>query len=332
MSSIHDIARLTGFSATTVARALNNSGYCKDKTKQIILDTAKSLNYTPNLMAKSLKSNKTRRVLFCIPDICNPFYFRMIQGASRVMEENDYYIMLYNTEKSLAKELKALNLLQQKYCDGIILISFVLCEKNIGALRRIGMPAVLGNRVLDIKPDDPFGYIYVDHIRGMELATQHLLDKGCKNVLLMTGTLREQTSRERTEGYTRVLDRHNIPLDFDYIIDCSYTTDGAYKSFSEFMEKKLPVDGVIAANDLTAYGVLTYCHEKGIKIPDDIKLVSFDNTDYAVVSTPTLTSIDMCQYELGESMAKLLLDRILGNTNTENKTLTPTLIERESSK
>ena len=332
MSCIHDIARLTGFSATTVARALNNSGYCKDKTKQIILDTAKSLNYTPNLMAKSLKSNKTRRVLFCIPDICNPFYFRMIQGASRVMEENDYYIMLYNTEKSLAKELKALNLLQQKYCDGIILISFDFCEKNIGALRRIGMPAVLGNRVLDIKPDDPFGYIYVDHIRGMELAAQHLLDKGCKNVLLMTGTLREQTSRERTEGYTRVLDRHNIPLNFDYIIDCSYTTDGAYKSFSEFMEKKLPVDGVIAANDLTAYGVLTYCHEKGIKIPDDIKLVSFDNTDYAVVSTPTLTSIDMCQYELGESMAKLLLDRILGNTNTENKTLTPTLIERESSK
>lgn len=332
MSSIHDIARITGFSATTVARALNNNGYCKAKTKQIILEAARSINYTPNLMAKSLRSNKTRRVLFCIPDICNPFYFRMIQGASRVMEENDYYIMLYNTEKSLQKELKALKLLQQKYCDGLIMISFDFGDKNIGALRRIGMPAVLGNRVPGIKPDDPFGYIYVDHIYGMELATQHLADKGCKNILLMTGDLREQTSRERTEGYIKVLKKLNRPLDHDYIVDCAYTTEGAYKAFSEFMEKRLPIDGVIAANDLTAYGVLRYCNEKGIVIPNDLKLVSFDNTDYAVVSNPTLTSIDMCQYELGESMAKHLLDRILGNTDVDNITLTPTLIERESSK
>ena len=331
MSSIHDIARLTGFSATTVARALNNNGYCKAKTKQIILEAAATLNYTPNLTAKALRSNCTRRVLFCIPDICNPFYFRMIQGASRVMEENDYYIMLYNTEKSIKKELKALTLLQQKYCDGVIMISFDFGEQNIGALRRIGMPAVLGNRVLDIKDDDPFNYVYVDHIYGMKLATRHLLDKGCKNILLMTGDLREQTSRERTEGYTGVFEERNIPLDYDYIVDCGYTTEGAYKAFSEFMDKHLPVDGVIAANDLTAYGVLRYCNERGIKLPDDIKLVSFDNTDYAVVSKPTLTSIDMCQYELGESMAKLLLDRILGDKSTQNKTLVPTLVERESS-
>lgn len=332
MSSIYDIAKLVGVSATTVSRALNNNGYCEAKTKQNILDAAAELGYIPNVLAKQLRRNQTHRVLFCIPDICNPFYFRTIQGASRVMEDNDYYIMLYNTEKSQQKELKALNMLQQKYCDGIIMISFDFGEKNIGALRRIDMPAVLGNRVPDIRKGDSFGYIYVDHIYGMELATKHLLDKGCNNVLLMTGDLREQTSRERTGGYTKVLKERNIPLDYDYIVDCNYTTEGAYKAFSEFMEKKLPLDGVIAANDLAAYGVLKYCNEKGITIPDDIKLVSFDNTDYAVVSKPTLTSIDMCQYELGESMAKLLLDRIHGKTDTENATLTPTLIERESSK
>ena len=135
MSSIHDIARLTGFSATTVARALNNNGYCKAKTKQIILEAAATLNYTPNLTAKALRSNCTRRVLFCIPDICNPFYFRMIQGAARVMEENDYYIMLYNTEKSIKKELKALTLLQQKYCDGARTTSAPPGHKKM-ALRR----------------------------------------------------------------------------------------------------------------------------------------------------------------------------------------------------
>ncbi len=332
MSSIYDIAEMTGFSATTVARALNNSGYCKPKTKELILDAAQRLNYTPNFSAKSLRNDKTQRILFCIPDICNPFYFRMIQGASRVLEENNYYVMLYSTEKQLQKELKMLSLLQQKYCDGLILISFNFCEENIGAIRSIGRPVILGNRYLGQKEGDPFDYIYVDHIYGMELATNHLLDKGCQHVLLLTGNMEEQTTRERVEGYCGALRSRGIEVRDDYIVDCQYATQGAYDAFKAFRERNLPVDGVITANDLAAYGVMKYCNEQGIVIPKDLRLVSFDNTDYALVCKPMLTSIDMCQYELGENLALRLLERIEGKKTINNMTLRPTLIERESSK
>lgn len=331
MSSIYDIAKLTGFSSTTVARALSNKGYCKPKTKEIIYEAASTLNYTPNLSAKTLRNNRTQRILLCIPDICNPFYFRMIQGASKVLEENDYYVMLCSTEKEIAKELKMLSLLQQKYCDGVILISFNFCEENIGAIRRIGRPVILGNRYLGQREDDPFDYVYVDHIYGMELAADHLFDKGCKNVLLLTGSREDQTSRERTEGFLRALGRRSLPEDPAYIVDCRYNTSGAYEAFNRFLERGLPVDGVIAANDLAAYGVLRSCREHGLSVPGDLRLVSFDNTDYALVSSPTLTSVDMCQYSLGEQLALRLLERIEGNTKIRNITLKPTLVERESS-
>ncbi len=332
MSSIYDIAEMTGYSATTVARALNNNGYCKSKTKAIILEAAKKLNYTPNLSAKSLRNNRTQRILFCIPDICNPFYFRMIQGASRVLEENNYYVMLYSTEKQIDKELKMLSLLQQKYCDGLILISFDFCEKNIGKIREVGLPVVLGNRYLGQREDDPFDYIYVDHIYGMELAATHLLDKGCKKILLLTGSLTEQTTRERVEGFYRAMNGRGVTVDPAYIVDCHYDTQGAYEAFRRFREQGLPVDGVITANDLAAYGVLKYCNEEGVRIPQDLRLVSFDNTDYAVVSKPTLTSVDMRQDVLGENLALRLLERIEGNKKIHNVTLMPTLVERESSR
>ena len=332
MSSIYDIAKLTGFSSTTVARALANRGYCKPQTRAIIEEAARKLNYTPNLSAKTLRNNKTQRILLCIPDICNPFYFRVIQGASNILEKHNYYVMLCSTEKELEKEMKMLSLLQQKYCDGVILISFDFSEKNISKIREIGRPVILGNRYLDQRDDDPFDYVYVDHVYGMELATSHLLDKGCKNVLLMTGNREEQTSRERIGGFMRAMQSHGLEVDENYIVDCHYTMQGGYDALMQFLARKLPVDGVIAANDLAAYGVLRGCGELGLSVPKDFRLVSFDNTDYALVSSPTLTSVDMCQYRLGEDLALRLLERIEGNTQIRNVTLLPTLIERDSSR
>lgn len=331
MSNIYDIAKLTGFSSATVARALSGGGYCKQKTKEIIFEAARQLDYTPNLSAKSLRNNLTQRILMCIPDICNPFYFRLIQGATEVLEKNGYYLMLCSTEKRIEKEIEMLSLLKQKYCDGIILISFNFCEKNIAEIRKIGRPVVLGNRYLDQHEGDPFDYVYVDHIYGMKLATNHLLDKGCRHIVLLTGSGDEQTSHERTEGFLRALGQKGIEVDPAYILDCHYTVQGAYDALGEFLQKSLPVDGVIAANDLAAIGVTRLCHEKGLVIPRDLRLVSFDNTDYAVAGAVPLTSMDMCQFRLGKELAKCLLERIGGKREVHNVTLLPTLVERESS-
>lgn len=329
--NIYDIARETGYSSATVARAFSGKGYCSEKAKKVIFDVAKKMNYKPNLSAKALRSDRTNRILFCIPDICNPFYFKMIQGAFRVLEEKGYYAMLYATEKSLDNELHMIDLLSQKYCDGIILISFDFCDKNIAAIRASGRPVVLGNRYLGQKPEDCFDYVYVDHIYGMELATDHLIGVGCKNIALVTGDLKTQTTYERLQGYKISLRRAGITCDEKNILNGRYDTEGSYLAFKQFIESGRTCDGVIASNDLAAYGILRYCREAGINVPHDLKLVSFDNTDYAELCMPSLSSIDMCQYELGKSLAETLLSRIEGRDEVLNVNLKPTLVIRQSS-
>jgi len=331
--NIYDIAKLTGYSSATVARALSGHGYCSKKAKADILALALKMDYNPNSSAKALRSNRTDRILFCIPDICNPFYFRIIEGVTKVLEENGYFLMLYPTESSIEKELKALDLCSRKYCDGIIFISFDFNATNITAVRNLKHPVVLGNRYLEQKEDDNFDYVYVDHILGMEMATKHLLERGCKNVALVIGDVLLQTSRERSQGYIKALNDSGLKLDPRYILDGEYTNDGSRRAFGKFMEEKLPVDGVVAANDLSAYGIMEYCRNHNISIPKDIKLVSFDNTDYATASNPSLTSIDMCQYELGTALASTLIERLKdGRKTVKNITINPKLIIRDSSK
>ena len=145
-NGIKDIARITGYSTSTVARALSGSGYCDIEKKKKILAVAKELNYQSNSSAIALRRGYTKRILFCIPDICNIFYFKMIQGVIEVLEANGYYAMLYTTEKSLKKEIDIIRTLEQKFCDGMIMVSFDFCEENISAIRACGCPVVLTNK------------------------------------------------------------------------------------------------------------------------------------------------------------------------------------------
>lgn len=145
-NGIKEIARITGYSTSTVARALSGNGYCGAEKKEKILSIAKQLNYQSNSSAIALRSGCTKRILFCIPDICNIFYFKMIQGVIEVLENNGYYAMLYTTEKKLDKEIDMIRLLKQKFCDGMIMVSFDFCKENISAIRESGCPVVLTNK------------------------------------------------------------------------------------------------------------------------------------------------------------------------------------------
>ena len=233
---IKDIALITGYSTSTVARALGGNGYCDIEKKKKILAVAKELNYESNSSAIALRRGYTKRILFCIPDICNIFYFKMIQGVIEVLEANGYYAMLYTTEKSLKKEIDIIRTLKQKFCDGMIMVSFDFCEENISAIRACGCPVVLTNKYDGQQKDDNFDYIFVDHTLGMALATEHLLAAGCKNMAVISGDVKEQTTRKRLDGYLRTLEKHGLPYDATRVLNGKYTNEGAYAAFSEFIQ------------------------------------------------------------------------------------------------
>lgn len=329
--SIYKIAEITGYSPSVVARALRNTGYCSAEKRKRIQEVAEQIHYHPNQAARSLRSNKTKQVLFCIPDICNPFYFKMIDGVLHVLEQHGYNAMLYPSHKSLEREKQMIQRYKAHYYDGIIFVSFDFCEENIREIREAGVPTVLTNQYADQKADDMFDYVYSDHRAGMELAVAHLIEKGCRDIAILTGDIRQQTSRERYEGYCDALRKNDMPVREEYLLNGDYTIEDSYRVFSEFMESGHSIDGIVTANDLAAIGVLRYCSERGISIPEQLKIVSFDNTDYAIIARPTLTSVDLKQYEIGEAAAELLIDRLEnGRSAPKNRFLQPQLIERES--
>lgn len=331
-NGIKDIARITGYSTSTVARALSGNGYCSEQKKEKILTIAKELNYQFNSSAVALRCGYTKRILFCIPDICNIFYFKMIQGVIEVLEKNGYYTMLYPTDKKLEKEIEIIQLLKQKFCDGMIMVSFDFCQENITAIRESNCPVVITNKYDGQMGQDCFDYIFVDHTCGMKLATEHLIEKGCKRIAVVSGSLTEQTTKERLDGYFDTLKKYGLEMDSSYILNGQYNNECAYEAFKRFIENGGKADGLIVSNDYAAMGILRYCHEAGIHIPEDIKLVSFDNTDYAVSCLPTLTSVDMRQYEIGKHAAEVLLERLQGRSKIHNIVMQPTLVVRQSSK
>lgn len=329
--SIYKIAEATGYSPSVVARALRNTGYCSEEKRKRILEVAEQMNYHPNQAAKSLRMNKTKQVLFCIPDICNPFYFEMIDGVLKVLEQHGYTAMLFPSRKSIQREKQMIERYQSHYYDGIIFVSFDFCQENIEAVRAAGVPTVLTNRYVGQRADDVFDYVFSDHHYGMRLAVEHLVAKGCRNIAILTGDSALQTSRERYEGYCEALRENGIDVRADYLLNGDYNTEQSYQAFAAFMSTGKPVDGIVASNDLAALGVLRYCREHGISIPEQLKIVSFDNTEYARITQPALTSIDLKQYDIGVAAANLLLERLEnGRTEPKNCFLQPALFERES--
>lgn len=319
---------MTGISSATVARALCGNGYVSKEKKELIMAVAKQINYRPNLSARTLRNNCTEKILLGIPDICNAFYFRMIEGITAELDKYGYYPIIFNTQHLLEKELKLIDLLSQKYADGLILVSFNFTDKNIAAIRDAKFPVVLTNRYEKISENDNFDFVYSDHILGMEMVTEHMIKRGCKKILLISGEKNEQTSFERILGYKNILKKYNIDIDENYILNGNFQTQTAYNEMVKFIDSENKFDGIITANELMFMGVMRFISE-GRLANYEIKLASFDNTDFS--RNLDITSLDLKQDDIGRQSVKLLMERIIDKRKKSQQIyITPKLIIRHS--
>lgn len=203
MATIYDIAKETGFSASTVARALNGKGYCSATAKEIILRAAEELNYVPFQAAKTLKNNITKKVMMCIPDIQNPYYFAMIHGATQVLEKSGYNILLSYTMHSPGKELEVLDSLRGHFVDGVIFGSFNYTPKLARALQDTGLPAVITSYYKS--PDNLQAYdcVYVNQPEAGWTATSYCLRYGHSRIAFVGGSPRNKIPRSATRAIVR---------------------------------------------------------------------------------------------------------------------------------
>ena len=324
--TIKEIAELAGVSTATVSKILNG----KDKdiseaTRKNVLDIVEREGYIPNGIAKSLRIKNTKTIGIIMPDVMNLFFSELARGVEDAAEKKGYSVILCNSDNKESKEEKYIQILQEKMVDGIILTASENSVKR--SLRRRKIPMVLLDR--DISTDEKVGRITVDNEEGTYNATKLLIEKGCKNIGFISSNKTTKSSGQRLRGYENAILESKINLDKDKIFLQNYTIETGYKGTVSLLEKT-NIDGICCGNDLIAIGAIKALKERGIKVPQDVKVIGFDDISISKYMDPPLTTIRQPIYEMGEEAVGMLIDVINNKEMEMSKVLKTELIVRET--
>lgn len=327
--SVARIARQLNVASSTVSRALNGRPGVGEELRQEILRTAKALGYVPARHTED-SPELSRNIAMIIGDIRNPFYAELVFAVQKALSTRGYTVSIFNSEYDEKEELRYMKMLEQLHFDGIIEVC-VSSESSIAQLKALRIPIVMVNRMLSTFDTD---VVLLDNYEAGYIATRHLLEKGHTRIAFLIGQRTSPASMMRYEGYLQMMRNYQIPVIEEYQLSGDLTLDTGYAAAKRAFAiwKKLPT-AVVVSNDLAAYGFLAYCNETGIHVPEDISIVSFDNTRLSATMTPPLTTVDAHVEEMGSRTAELMLERIADPDSPKRRyIIKPTLVERKSVK
>lgn len=327
--TLKDIAIRAEVSVNTVSRALKNKPDINDKTKKRIIEIAERLGYTPNALAKSLRSKKSKTIGVVIADISSPFYSNVVKGIEDRAEEKGYSIILSNTDEQYEKEEAAVRVLLEKRVDGLLITPVQEKNRDILNLKEKMIPFVLVGRHFD---DLQTNYIAIDDVTGGFLATEHLIKKGHGRILYINGPLHISPAWERLAGYKKALLEYGIGYDQKLVKGNTTEMEEAYKLTKKILSEELNFTAIFAFSDVLALGAMHALSEAKLKIPDDIAVVGYDDIEFARVAYPPLTTVRIPRYQLGREVINLLVDEIIEKSSGKlcQKTIKPELVIRES--
>lgn len=270
-----------------------------------------------------MKSTKTIGVI--VPDVMNMFYSELVRGVEDSAEKKGYSIIICNTDNNISKEEKYLRVLQEKMVDGIILTS---TEKGFEkSLEKCMRPVVLVDREIDSKKK--FGRILVNNEESAFTATDFLIKKGCKNIGFISSGKKNKPSVDRLNGYKRGLIENGFYFDENKVYQNNYTIETGYKGVNILLNRTI-LDGIFCGNDLIAIGAIKAIKEKNINIPEQIKIIGFDDILISKYIDPPLTTMKQPTYKLGDEAVKMLID-LINNKHMEKTIILETeLIIRAS--
>ena len=312
-----DVAKKANVSQAMVSYIVNNNSTVTipDETRQRVQNAMSELGYVPNITARRLQSSKTYTIAGIIPDIINPFYPAFERGIQDIANQNNYDLIMYNTDGTLEREHKCLQSMLQGRVDGIVGVFFhirameliTLIEQGVSVVRLEGMPKHPGNIPLD--------NIYIDNIAASRTAVEYLIKRGHHRIGMLTSS--EGPSRFREMGYREALQAYSIACFDELLSSGAYSEDGGYQAMNQLLSLESRPTAVFAANDLMAMGAMLAIREAGLTIPDDIAIIGFDNIPTAKLIYPALTTVAQFQRKLGQRAAEMLMERLNG-TAAEN--------------
>lgn len=306
--TLEDVAELAQVSKATVSRVINHVPLVNKETRRRVLEAIEELGYSPNAQARSLVTRKTRTIALLTSEVTNPVHAEIARGVEDVANAHGYTMFLCNTDDRTDKESAYIDVLYQQRVEGLVFITArVNSTDALLKARAKRLPFVLCSRIL---PEEDFDQVGADDYLGGTIATRHLLSLGHKRIAFVSGRAGVSGSLQRLEGYKAALSEYNIEPLPDLVLEGNADREGGYKAGRSLLRLSPRVTAVFAGNDLMAIGVMEAIHDAGLRVPEDIAVVGFDDIPMASLYSLGLTTIHYSKYELGAIAGKLLLEKL----------------------
>jgi len=308
--TLKQIAEEIGVTVTTVSKALKDYPDIGKETKRKVKALAKEWNYQPDSQAQALRNQKTFTIGLILPEIVHFFFSNVIKGISDYANQKGYQIIIALSDNLTETEEKQVNLFFRNKVDGVLvsLANDTTSTEHFNQLTQFDIPVVMFDKVSE---SFPCSQVLIDDSYNAEVATKHLIDKGCKTVAHIRGPKGPLNSEKRFEGYVKAVQKGGLTVDEKMIKQCEHVTyEEGYVLTKELLQSDNPPAGIFAVTDQVGAGALEAAQELGVSVPDQLKVVGFSDSQIAKIAKPGLTTIHQPAYEIGETAARLLIDEI----------------------
>jgi len=329
MPTINDVSRLAGVSKTTVSRVLNTPELVNVRTRTRVLEVIQKLNYSPSIIARGMRGQKTNMIGVIIPDITNLFYSEFLKHVEKVATEKGYIVVICSTEVDPGRELEYMNQLMKRQIDGLILCRYRSVREDADSL------GVLARRIPIVvmdQPSDgfPVSAVYTDARGGIKELTSYLLKSGYRRIAILCGYKKYPFSLMRFGGYEDALKEHGLAVDPALVIECDCTAADGFRAAEQLMKHAMP-EAIVAVTDLIALGAMRYLQDNGYSVPGDVAIAGFDNIPLSSLSSPQLTTVSQPIERMAAEAVQQLLRRVQNNrVHNRDIVLENTLVIRES--
>jgi LacI family transcriptional regulator len=311
--TLKDVARRAGVHAATASRALNPETrlLVSEVTARRVLAAATELGYRPNAVARSLRTRRSHTVGVLIPDLNNPLFPPIVRGLEDRLDADGYVALIGNTDGDDARERRVFEQMRARHVDGYVLATAHLRNPGLDEAVRAGVPVVLMNRVAR---DNSFPAVSVDNERGIELEVSHLTSLGHRHIACIAGPQDVSTGLERYRGFESAMASAGLDIPPGRVAFAqSFSIEEGYRCAKEVLTGPEQCTAVAAANDMLAVGCYLALSEAGLRCPDDISVVGFNDMPFIDMLKPPLTTIAFSHYQVGTQAAQLLLERLNGS-------------------
>ncbi|WP_420630254.1 LacI family DNA-binding transcriptional regulator [Candidatus Leptofilum sp.] len=316
-ATIEDVAALAGVSRQTVSRAINNKGEISKTTKEKVMAAVAELGYRPNRLAQGMVTQRTRTVGLVVPDITNLFFPEVARGVQDEGRLHDYNVLLCNTDDKPEEEIKTMYSLAAQRVDGIITMGSKATTKELTVFANTFRPIVFINRFFE---HPHVSVINVDNFQGAHLAVSYLIKLGHRQIGMLVNEDFTRSQVRRVQGYQKALQDHGLSVVDAYLVDGAPTLQGGYAALSQLLSQFPQITAVFTYNDLMALGAIRAVHDLGKQVPADIAVMGFDDIGMAAMFTPSLSTVRVDKYAIGQLAMRRLL-QMLDNPDTSSHTI-----------